>query len=164
MPDAFIGIGSNIDDPIHQINTAFVFLQTLDTDALLSPIYTSPPMGPSDQPDFYNAVCKLHVKLRAGELLEELNKQETRQGRVKTRRWGERNIDLDILLFGDESIQTARLTVPHPGLLERLFVLLPLNDLTPQLRLPNQTIIANHLQQLLSDTPKQLQPKPLKID
>ena len=158
MADAFIGLGSNIEDPVHQLHTAFAFLQTLDANALLSPIYTSPPMGPSDQPDFYNAVCKLHVELSAREFLEVLNQQETRQGRVKTRRWGERNIDLDILLFGNESIQSDRLTIPHPGLLKRLFVLLPLNDLTPQLILPNQTIIGNHVQQLLSDTPERLTP------
>ncbi len=97
-------------------------------------------MGPQDQPDYVNAVAALHTRLAAEDLLTELQKIELEQGRQrKDERWGPRTLDLDILLFGHEIIQTERLTVPHYGMKQREFVLYPLAELNSDLVLPDGT-------------------------
>ena len=131
MNTVFIGLGSNLDEPLLQIKRAIVFLKEInDTNFIsISNKYRSTPMGPQDQPDYINAVAKLTTNLSAENLLDELQKIESKQGRVRKQHWGARTLDLDILLYSDEVISTERLTVPHIGISERNFVLLPLNDL-----------------------------------
>ena len=99
-----------------------------------SKLYQSPPMGPQDQPNYLNAVVRLDTELEALALLDELQRLEQESGRVRLRHWGERTLDLDLLLYGNEQIQNERLTVPHVGVLERDFVLLPLLDIDPEIQ------------------------------
>ena len=94
-------------------------------------------MGPQDQPDFVNAVALLHTSLNAMPLLERLQSIEQQQGKIFKRHWGERTIDLDLLLYGGANINTPQLTIPHPQLTQRNFVILPLLEIAPQLCLPN---------------------------
>jgi len=128
---ACIGLGSNLDDPVAQIRRAFAALAALPQSRLTgrSSLYRTPPMGPRDQPDYVNAVARLETRLEALELLDALQAIETAQGRVRAERWGPRTLDLDLLLYGEARIVTDRLTVPHPGLTERDFVLVPLREM-----------------------------------
>ena len=139
MVTAFIGLGANILDPQVQLITALQALQNLPETRLItwSSLYSSRPLGPQDQPDYVNAVAEIHTGLSAHLLLEQLQQQEKHQGRQKLRHWGERCIDLDILLYGDEQMRTDDLTIPHPGLTERDFVLQPLLEIAPALTLPD---------------------------
>ncbi len=100
-------------------------------------------MGPIDQPDFVNAAAALDTSLDAHALLSELQSIEQRQGRTRGVRWGPRTLDLDLLLYGNEQISTRRLTVPHPGLLQRSFVLHPLYEIAPDLRLNNGEMLVD---------------------
>ena len=127
----YIGIGSNLLHPVEQVRQALANLAAMPGSHLLrhSPLYRSTPMGPVDQPDYINAVAVLATTLTPLDLLDALQKIEQRQGRVRGgQRWGPRTLDLDILLYGEQQIVTDRLTVPHPGLGERNFVLYPLAD------------------------------------
>ena len=94
-------------------------------------------MGPADQPDFINRVIALNTDLTPEQLLDELQAIENQQGRIRTIHWGPRTIDLDILLYGNETISTPRLTIPHPGLKDRAFFIYPLSEINPNLILPN---------------------------
>jgi len=137
---AFIGLGSNLDEPEQQVLRACQELVTLSNTACLrcSSLYRSRPLGPQDQPDFINAVAELRTGLAPERLLEELQGIETSHGRVRGgERWGPRPLDLDLLLFADRVIRTPRLTVPHPGLGQRGFVLYPLLEIAgPELEIP----------------------------
>ena len=145
----YIGIGSNLADPIAQVRQAVQSLDTLPQTRCLacSPLYRSKPLGPSGQPDYLNAVAALATTLPALELLAQLQAIETAQGRVRTIRWGPRTLDLDILLYGDVQLSEPRLIIPHPRLRERAFVLYPLRELAPGLRLPDGTTLAELLEQ-----------------
>ena len=135
----FIGLGSNMQQPLAQLHNALNHLADLPDSKLLasSSFYASRPMGPQDQPDYVNAVAKLKTALAPLELLRALQTIELTQGRErKGERWGPRTLDLDILLFGQQQIQTAELTVPHYGMKSREFVLYPLFELAPELLLP----------------------------
>lgn len=131
MDKVFIGLGSNLDEPLSQLKKAIERLKQVKESHLLnvSAFYQSAPMGPQDQPDYINAVVEISTSLTAEQLLDELQEIENKQGRVRTQRWGARTLDLDILLFGNEIINTERLRVPHCGISERNFVLYPLHDL-----------------------------------
>ncbi len=131
MKKVFIGLGSNLDEPLLQLKKAVEYLKQLTTLNFIniSNFYSSPPMGPQDQPDFINAVVEVATSLSAEQLLDELQKIEHQQGRERNQHWGARTLDLDILLYGSEVINTERLIVPHRGISERNFVLYPLNDL-----------------------------------
>jgi 2-amino-4-hydroxy-6-hydroxymethyldihydropteridine diphosphokinase len=145
---AYIGLGSNLDDPEGQLRQALEALRQLPQSRLtaVSPFYRSRPMGPADQPDYVNAVAMLDTCLEPLALLDALQGIEQQQGRVRTgERWGPRTLDLDLLLYGAEVIAHPRLTVPHPGMKERLFVLRPLADLTPELVLPDGSTVAQLL-------------------
>lgn len=135
---AYIGLGSNLSNPIEQLQKALNSIDALPSTQLLqsSSFYGSKPLGPQDQPDFVNAVCKIQTDLSAKELLHCLQKIELQQGRIKKRHWGERLIDLDVLLFGDEVIFTEELTVPHSQIALRDFVLIPLVEIAPGLVIP----------------------------
>ncbi|AUX86292.1 2-amino-4-hydroxy-6-hydroxymethyldihydropteridine diphosphokinase [Acinetobacter sp. ACNIH2] len=131
---SYIGLGSNLGDSRQILTEAVQKLATLGA-VSTSKLYQSPPMGPQDQPHYFNAVARLETDLAALVLLDQLQQFEQDAGRVRLRRWGERTLDLDLLLYGDEQIQHERLTVPHVGILERDFVVIPLLDLNPNLHI-----------------------------
>jgi len=131
---SYIGLGSNLGDSRQILTEAVQKLATLGA-VSTSKLYQSPPMGPQDQPHYFNAVARLETDLAALALLDQLQQFEQDAGRVRLRRWGERTLDLDLLLYGDEQIQNERLTVPHVGILERDFVVIPLMDLNPNLQI-----------------------------
>lgn len=131
---SYIGLGSNLGDSRQILTEAVQELATLGA-VSTSKLYQSPPMGPQDQPHYFNAVARLETDLAALALLDQLQQFEQDAGRVRLRRWGERTLDLDLLLYGDEQIQNERLTVPHVGILERDFVVIPLLDLNPNLHI-----------------------------
>ncbi|EOR09330.1 2-amino-4-hydroxy-6-hydroxymethyldihydropteridine diphosphokinase [Acinetobacter tandoii] len=131
---SYIGLGSNLGDSRQILTEAVQKLATLGA-VSTSKLYQSPPMGPQDQPHYFNAVARLETDLAALALLDQLQQFEQDAGRVRLRRWGERTLDLDLLLYGDEQIQHERLTVPHVGILERDFVVIPLMDLNPNLQI-----------------------------
>ena len=135
----FVGVGSNLDNPQAQVATGLTELSALEQTRMIaaSSLYRSVPMGPADQPDYINAVAMLETRLQAEALLDGLQAIETRHLRVRgDERWGPRTLDLDLLLYGDEQIDTARLRVPHAGLAERNFVLYPLAAIAPDLNIP----------------------------
>jgi 2-amino-4-hydroxy-6-hydroxymethyldihydropteridine diphosphokinase len=135
----YIGLGSNLGDSKEILTEAVAKLATLGA-VKTSKLYQSPPMGPQDQPDYLNAVVQLTTDLAPLDLLDQLQRFEQEAGRVRLRHWGERTLDLDLLLYGEQHIQNERLTVPHVGVLEREFVLLPLLDLDPFLHVKGQTL------------------------
>lgn len=146
-------MGSNQTDPTKQAKLAIERLRHLTNSVFCdcSSLYHSAPMGPQDQPDYINAVVKIDTQLTAIELLDELQKIELSQGRVrKENRWGPRTLDLDIILYGNEVINNARLTIPHYGMKEREFVLYPLLEIDKELCLPN----GKALSQLTADCHK----------
>ncbi len=136
---AWIGRGSNLDDPRRHVEQALVELDRLPLTRRLaaSRLYASRPLGPQDQPDFINAVALLETHLSPLALLDQLQALEQRHRRVRARRWGPRTLDLDLLLFDDSMLALPRLVVPHPELRQRAFVVMPLLELAPQLVLPN---------------------------
>ena len=148
----FIGLGSNLDDPQQQLTSAIRQLAKIpdSCDLKVSRRYRSRPLGPQDQPDYINAVVKLSTSLEPEALLDQLQGIEQAHGRRRDgERWGARTLDLDLLLYGQRQITSERLTVPHPGLPERAFVLCPLSDIAESdLRIPG----LGTLQQLLSAT------------
>lgn len=131
MTLAAVGLGSNLGDRDANLNDALHRLsQSADVQVTArSRIYESDPMGPQDQPRFLNMACLLETCLEAHQLLQLCKSIEQQMGRKQGVRWGPRLIDLDILLFGDIQLNDNRLQLPHPGLSERAFVLLPLQEL-----------------------------------
>lgn len=136
----YLGLGSNLDDPETNIRRAVVALKQLARTRYVgdSGLFLSRPMGPQDQPDYYNAVARLETGLTPEHLLENLLHIENSMGRRRDRHWGPRIIDLDILVFGERIIDTPSLKVPHPGLAQREFVLYPLQRLMPGLVIPGR--------------------------
>ncbi|MDX1573296.1 MAG: 2-amino-4-hydroxy-6-hydroxymethyldihydropteridine diphosphokinase [Methylophaga sp.] len=149
---AYIGLGSNLEAPTEQIKTALIDLQSLPATKLLktSSLYASPPMGPQDQPDYINAVALLDTTLPAHDLLDTLHAIEQQHGRQRKRHWGERTLDLDILLYGQQMIEDERLSVPHPGLNQRAFVVYPLLEIAGDILIPGQ----GNLQAIASRCPR----------
>jgi 2-amino-4-hydroxy-6-hydroxymethyldihydropteridine diphosphokinase len=136
---AYVAIGSNLADPLGQVLNAFERLAQIRDTRLLgrSRIYQSRPLGPQDQPDFINAAAGLLTRLEPAALLSELKAIERQMGRAQPPvRWGPRSIDLDLLLYDAVVIDQPGLTVPHPGVHERNFVLYPLADIAPTLFIP----------------------------
>ena len=138
MTSAYIGLGSNLDDPPQQIEKAIEMLGDLaDTQVeARSSMYRSAPFGPVEQANFVNAAVTLATSFGVHELLSQLKKIEHDIGREPTVRWGPRIIDLDLLVFGDLVVDEPGLIVPHPGIAERNFVLLPLREIAPELLIP----------------------------
>ena len=136
---AYVGLGSNLQNPTAQLARAVMELARLPETTLQaqSPFYASRPVGPQDQPDFVNGAVALSTKLPALQLLDHLQAIEQAHGRERKQHWGPRTLDLDLLLYGQEAITHERLTVPHPELPNRDFVLQPLLDLAPELALPD---------------------------
>ena len=136
---AYIGIGSNLSEPRVQVERALEELGRLPRSCCLvrSRLYASRPFGPVAQPDYVNAAAGLLTQLSAPQLLAALRALEAAFGRPAQReRWGPRVLDLDLLAFARERRAEPELTVPHPGIVERNFVLYPLSDIAPDLELP----------------------------
>ena len=136
---AYIGLGSNLDNPPQQVRLAIDAVAGIPACRLeqRSSLYGNPPMGPQDQPDYVNAVVEITTALAPHDLLNELNGIEQAQGRQRGgRHWGPRTIDLDLLVYGEWVLADERLVVPHPGVAERAFVLLPLYEIAPNLAIP----------------------------
>jgi 2-amino-4-hydroxy-6-hydroxymethyldihydropteridine diphosphokinase len=149
---AFVGLGANLGDIESTLAEAVWAVDGLPQTSVRqqSPWFRSPPWGRGDQPDFTNGVVELQTRLVADELMQRLLEIEERFGRVRRAddRWGPRALDLDLLLYGDEAIDQPGLQVPHPGLHERAFVLLPLSRIAPTLEVPGQGRVAALLAQV----------------
>lgn len=137
---AYIGLGANLHDPAAQLRSALAELAQLpDTRVTArSRFYLSKPLGPKDQPDYLNAVAALETRLEPPELMRHLLAIEAQHGRQRSPdgRWGARSLDLDLLIYGALALQTRELTLPHPELHKRSFVLYPLAELAPDLVIP----------------------------
>ncbi len=136
---AYVALGSNLDDPRAQVERGFDALGTLPQTRLVlrSSLYRSRPFGPVVQPDFVNAVAGLLTRLEPAELLAALKDLEARLGReAPVVRWGPRRIDLDLLVLGGARVESPELRLPHPGIAERAFVLVPLAEIAPDLDVP----------------------------
>jgi 2-amino-4-hydroxy-6-hydroxymethyldihydropteridine diphosphokinase len=139
MIQVYIGLGSNLALPEEQIQTACKSLASLPETEVIkcSSLYQSLPMGPQDQPDFVNAVALIETALSPESLLQQTQLIESQQGRIrKVNRWGPRTLDLDLLMYGEQQINNEYLSVPHPGMKQREFVLYPLFEIAPELILP----------------------------
>ncbi len=145
MP-AYVGLGSNLQSPARQLDSAMDLLASIPQTRLIarSSLYRSAPFGGIEQPDFVNAAASLLTVLTASELLAELQQIEQRRGRDRGDvRWGPRVIDLDLLVFSDRDFAEPGLKVPHPGIAERNFVLLPLREIAPELVIPGLGRVAS---------------------
>ena len=136
MTIVYVGIGSNLADPVRQVSAALRELDVLPHTRLVkqSSLYRSAPVGHDEQPDYVNAVAQLETALPAERLLAELHEIEARHGRTRSFPNSPRTLDLDLLLYGDAVLALSALTVPHPRMHERAFVLKPLLEIAPQLR------------------------------
>ena len=144
---AWIGIGSNLDDPVAHVRAAITDIGRSEATRVIrtSPLYRSAPLGPQDQPAFINAVVGVDTALAPRALLAALQAIERDHGRRPGVRWGPRTLDLDILVYADEVIDEAGLKIPHPGIPVRNFVLLPLFEIAPTLAIPGLGSIADVL-------------------
>jgi len=144
----YLGLGSNLAEPIEQVKSARRAIAGITDvkELACSSLYRSLPMGPQDQPDYINAVMAINTRLSPQALLRNLQTIEKAQGRErKGQRWGARTLDLDILLYGDHFIDLPELVVPHNGIAERPFVLMPLSEIAPDLIIPGMGCIKNLL-------------------
>lgn len=162
MAVVYLGLGSNIADRTQHLVRACAVLHhhPVIEVAAVSALYRTAPVGVTAQPWFLNAVIRLHTTLSPAALLSVTQATERRLGRVSTRRWGPRCIDLDILLYDEVEMQTPYLTIPHPRLHERAFVLVPLAELAPDLRLPSGARVDELLATLPSDDVQRLRSLP----
>jgi len=160
MIRTYIALGSNLDNPLAQVRQAIEELARLPGSRMLaaSSLYRSPPMGPADQPDYINAVVALETALSAHSLLDALQAIEQAHGRVRgPQRWGPRSLDLDVLLYGREIINDQRLTIPHPGIAERAFVLFPLQEIVAaDFVIPGNDSLSALLARVAADRPERL--------
>jgi 2-amino-4-hydroxy-6-hydroxymethyldihydropteridine diphosphokinase len=158
---AFVGLGSNLEDPPEQLNRAIFELAELPDTRLrvCSAFFWSAPMGPVEQPEYLNAVARLETRLSAGRLLQELQRIEAAHGRKREVRWGPRTLDLDLLLYGDQRVDTPELQLPHPGIEQRNFVLYPLLELAPELVIPGQGKLLELIQECPPDGLRAYEPE-----
>lgn len=149
MVRAYIGLGSNIGQPLDNLRQALELISGsgLVKIVKVSSVYLTEPVGYEDQDWFHNAVAEIETDLLPEELLGLLQATENKLGRVRTVRWGPRTIDLDILIFGNEQISTENLEVPHPRMAERAFVLAPLAEIAGDMVLAN----GQHIGELLNN-------------
>lgn len=151
MIRVYYALGSNLAEPLSQVNAALAALAALPQTSLVacSSFYRSRPMGPQDQPDYLNAAVALDTRLPPETLLDQTQAIELQQGRErKAERWGPRTLDLDMMLYGDRIISSPRLTVPHYGLKVREFMLYPLAEIAPDLLLPQGESLQQQLAQI----------------
>lgn len=150
MNITYIGIGSNLESPLTQVNHAVAAITRIGHVNARSSWYESVAIGPGEQPNYINGVICLETILDPDNLLQALQNIENAQGRVRNIRWGARTLDLDILLFNNILLDTDQLTIPHPRMLERHFVIYPLYEIAPTLLLPNKQSIAEIISGLSS--------------
>ena len=157
---AYVGLGSNLQDPIQQVKRAQLELAQLPNTCCVrhSSLYLTRPLGPQDQPDFINAVARLETGLAPEALLDLLQELERRHLRVREgARWGPRTLDLDLLLYDQLQLASERLNLPHPELSRRAFVLLPLAEVTPRdLWIPGCGSLAALLEQVSDEGVRRL--------
>lgn len=156
MTLAYIAIGSNLASPLEQVNAAVEALGEIPQSRIVavSSFYRTPPLGPQDQPDYLNAAVVLETELGPEALLDNTQRIELQQGRVrKAERWGPRTLDLDIMLFGDAVINSERLTVPHYDMKNRGFMLWPLFEIAPDLHFPDGPALRAVLDNLGAEKP-----------
>ncbi|WP_110685816.1 2-amino-4-hydroxy-6-hydroxymethyldihydropteridine diphosphokinase [Salinicola aestuarinus] len=141
---AYVGLGSNLDGPVDQVRRALEALARLPLTSVTarSSLYGSAPIGPQDQPDFVNAVAAVTTRLSPLALLDQLQALEQRHRRVRQRHWGPRTLDLDLLCYADLHLSTSRLTLPHPEMPHRRFVIEPLAEIAPSLTLAGASLTA----------------------
>ena len=153
MVKVYIGLGSNLNDPQSQLKKAIISLEMVPSTTVVrtSSFYKSKPVGPQDQPDYINAVVELDTELSAQVLMDYLQGIENKQGRVRKQKWGPRTLDLDILLYGDEIIQGDSLEIPHVEMHKRGFVLLPLDEISPDCIIPGVGSVQTLLKQMNTD-------------
>lgn len=145
MVKAYIGVGSNLNDPQRQVEVAIASLNKIPQShvSCASSFYRSTPLGVKDQPEFINAVAEVETSLAPHALLAHLQRIEKEQGRVRDgTHWGPRIIDLDILLYGEQHVSTDDLRIPHPEMMKREFVIYPLAEIVPSLILPDGAPVA----------------------
>lgn len=140
--NAYLGLGGNLGDRLYNLQAAVRRLDGLPAVRVVaaSSLYESKPLGPAAQPDYLNAVLLVATSLSPHELLAECMRVETGLGRVRSERWGARTVDLDVLLYDDLQLAGVELTVPHPRMLERSFVLTPLAEIAPHVILAGASI------------------------
>ena len=150
---AFVALGGNLDNPVAQVNAGFVALATLPATRVTarSSLYRSAPVGYAGQPDFINAVAALETALAPRVLLEGLLDIERRHGRVRQFLNAPRTLDLDVLLYGEAQLQEDGLTIPHPRMHERAFVLLPLAEIAPRCVIPGRGAVTDLLRAIDAD-------------
>ena len=132
MNQVYLGIGSNKNHPYFRINTVLKQINRLTSTNIVkkSSLYVTKPLGPQAQPNFINSVIEIRTNLEPIELLDELQNLERLHNRKKTKRWGPRSMDIDILIYNNLIMNTDKLVIPHPGLEYRDFVLIPLHEIT----------------------------------
>ena len=147
MIPCYLGLGSNLNSPKRHIHLAFQALKALPQTQILSisSLYQSAPAGVIGQPQYCNAVVSITTRLPAHKLLKHCQRIETTHGRVRKKHWGARTLDIDLLLYGQETTQTPDLTLPHPRLHVRDFMLIPMLELWPGAHLPDGTLLASYL-------------------
>ncbi len=152
----YLGLGSNLGDRAGNLGAAVAGLERAGVDVRRrSPLYESAPVGPPDQPWYLNAVVEAETTLAPRELLAAAKAVEAALGRRPGPRWGPRPVDVDILLYGERQVDEREpwLTIPHPEMWRRLFVLLPLRDLRPELRGPDGRPIDAWIRALAAEQP-----------
>nr|WP_314263310.1 2-amino-4-hydroxy-6-hydroxymethyldihydropteridine diphosphokinase [uncultured Moellerella sp.] len=148
IESAYIALGSNLNNPLQQVLAAIEAIKAIPESRVVavSSFYRTKPLGPQDQADFLNAAVLLQTALQPEILLDKTQQIELEHGRVrKAERWGPRTLDLDIMLFGDQVINTPRLTLPHYALKEREFMLYPLFEIAPNLVFPDGELLSDRI-------------------
>ena len=163
---AYIGLGANLNDPVAQITHAFDELERIAGTRLVarSSLYASAPVGYVDQPDFINAVAQVETTLAPRALLAALLDIEQHHGRERGFRNAPRTLDLDLLLYGAAHFHEDHLSVPHPRLTERAFVLLPLIEIAPDLLVPNRGRASDWVASCTGQTVTRLLPQPIAAE
>jgi 2-amino-4-hydroxy-6-hydroxymethyldihydropteridine diphosphokinase len=142
---SYIALGSNLGQPAENIRTALAAIRDFATVIAVSSFYKTKPWGITNQPHFINAVASIETNLSAEDLLHHLLNIERKMGRERVERWGPRLIDLDILTFGESKIDTPDLTIPHPHMFERAFVLVPLAEIDSSFASAVSLLLANEV-------------------
>ncbi len=157
MTIVYIGLGSNLassaESPRQHVITAIESLDDIQSTrtAHISSLYKSKPLGPQDQGDYINAVVQIETELEPLELLDNLQAIENKHGRVRKEHWGARTLDLDILMYGEDIINNERLTIPHPEMLNRSFVLVPLAEINSDCAIPGKGLVRDLILNLDQD-------------
>ena len=151
MTTSYIALGSNLNNPKKQVQDAITHIANISRTIITaqSSLYKTKPLGPQNQPDYVNQVIAVTTQLSPHELLKALLEIELQMGRIRLERWGARIIDCDIILFGNQVIQTPDLIIPHPEMKNRNFVLYPLAEIAPDLMLPSGERLSNLIECLV---------------